>query len=286
MNKEQRILIAGCGDVGGAFGALLAAKGHQVWGLRRSVDRLPSSLQPFAADLSDPSTLTSLPENLDFVVYTAAASGRDPDAYRAAYVDGWKNVCDALQAQGQTPRRVLFTSSTGVYGQDDGSWVDEDSPTQPSSFSGKIMREAEELFLAGPWPATVLRLSGIYGPGRLRLIHMVREGRAQLSAEPAYTNRIHRDDCASALEHLVRQELAGKTLEDVYVGVDDEPAPRNDVYHWLADQLGCDPPPQTAKGPSGRGGNKRCRNARLRASGWEPAYPTFRDGYASVLADL
>ncbi len=274
-----KILIAGCGYVGAALGARLVAAGHEVWGLSRDPARLPAGVRPLAADLTEAQTLRALPPALDTVFYTAGSAGYSEAAYRAIYVDGVRHLLHALDEQGHAPR-LFFTSSTGVYGQSDGEWVDEDSPTAPGSFSGQLLLEGEQLFLGSPFPATILRLGGIYGPGRTSLIDKVRAGEASCAAgRPRHTNRIHRDDAAGALHHLMG--LAQPAA--LYLGVDDEPAARCTVYRWLAARLGVPAPPTIAEPARRRGGNKRCRNARLRATGYPFRYPTFREGYAALL---
>ena len=278
------ILIAGCGYVGTALGLRLAAAGHAVWGIRRSAEGLPSGIRHLAADLTAPKTLQELPPALDVVFYTAAPNGSDEAAYRAIYVDGLRYVLEALVRQHQSPRRVLLTSSTAVYAQSAGEWVDETSPTEPQHFSGRCVLEGERVLLDGPFPATVLRLGGIYGPGRTSLIERVRQGLATCrDGPPLYTNRIHRDDCAGALHHLMTLPQP----DSRYIGVDHEPADYCDVLHWLAAQLGAPPPRvEASSGPDTRRHrtNKRCRHDKLIASGYVFRYPTFREGYAALLA--
>ena len=276
-----RILIAGCGDVGGELARQLAGAGHRVFGLRRNAAALPPEVEPVAADLADPATLGRLPADVEALVYTAAAGGFGDDAYRRAYVDGVRNVLAALA--GHPLRRVLFASSTGVYAQDDGGWVDEDSPTEPAGFSGRRLLEGEGLVAACGVPAVRVRFGGIYGPGRTRLIDQVRAGATCSESPVAWTNRIHRDDCAGVLAHL----LALDAPAPVYVAVDCEPAPRCEVLDWLADAVGA-PRPKRVPGaePRARGGNKRCSNRRLLDSGYRFRYPGFRDGYAAMLAAL
>lgn len=280
-----RVLIAGCGYVGSALAAMLADDGHEVWGMRRNPAALPPGVRPFAADLRDPATLAGLPPALDFVAYTATADAGTDQAYRAAYVDGPRHLLGALAARGERPRRVLFTSSTGVHGQRGGEWVDEDSPTEPAGFTGVRMLEGERVFLDGPFPAVVLRLGGIYGPGRTSLVEKVRSGEAECAPEPSWTNRIHRDDAAGALRHLMTIDAP----EPVYLGVDREPAALCDVYRWIAARLGLPGPPVRAGAEDGRrrsrGGNKRCRSDRLAASGYAFRYPTFREGFGALLRD-
>ena len=288
-----RILIAGCGDVGTTLGLTLSATGHDVWGLKRHPADLPPPVQPLAADLTDPTTLTALPANLDAVVYSAAAAGFSEAHYQAAYVEGVRNLLNALRQAGQHPKRLLFTSSTSVYAQHQGEWVDEDSPAEADGFSGRCLREGEQRIWESGWTAVAVRFGGIYGPGRTRLIDSVREGSATcFDGSPIYTNRIHRDDCARVLAHL----LEYPEPEPLYLAVDDDPAPLDDVLSWLADQLDVPHPPRLPHPPAKPGAetrrdpatrmraSKRCRNARLRASGFQFRYPSYREGYAALLA--
>ncbi len=288
-----RCLIAGCGYVGSALATLLRDAGHDVHGLRRQPVGLPEGVAPIAADLADASSLdvalAALPDPPAVVVYAAAADGGDDEAYRRAYVAGLRNLVAALGTRDVTPACLLFTSSTAVYAQDDASWVDESSPTEPKDFRGTRMLEAEAIVAASGWPAASLRLGGIYGPGRTRLIDSVRNRRALIRpGPPRYGNRIHRDDAAGALAHLVARALAGRELEPRYLGVDDEPSDEAVVLRWLAATLGVEEPPVRAEKGARAGtrsvSNKRCSNARLRASGYAFRYPTFRAGYAALIA--
>lgn len=278
-----RVLIAGCGYVGAALAKSLLLDAHDVWGLRRHTASLPMGVRPVAADLAVAGSLAELPPYLDFVVYMASPGGSDDLLYRTAYAVGLRNLLEALEAQAQHPRRVLFVSSTSVYAQQDGEWVDESSPTQPVHFSGRRVLEAEGALREAAFPGTVLRLGGIYGPGRTRLVERVREGRAVFRKPPVYTNRIHRDDAAGALRHLM--QLASP--ESLYLGVDCEPADERTVQSWLAGVLGAPPPRPAASDRDGRPrSNKRCRNDRLRGSGYRFRYPSFREGYRAVLEGL
>ncbi len=273
----SRILIAGCGYVGTALARELAGLGQDVFALRRAVGVEIPGVSWISADLLRRESLENLPADLDFVVYTAAAGGSSEKAYRRAYVDGARNLLAALGSQGQELRRIFFTSSTGVYGQNAGEWVDEESPTEPRRPTGRILLEAERVFLDSPWPATILRLGGIYGPDRTRLIEQVRHGEAYLgTASPLYTNRIHRDDCAGALAHL----MTVPDPQPTYLGVDQEPVLKSEVRNWIAGHLDLPPVPRDAdQAVTG----KRCRNTRLIESGYELRYPTFRDGYRDLL---
>jgi len=272
----MRVLIAGCGDVGSALGQMLRKRGDEVWGLRRHVSVLPSVIHPLQADLSDPLTLTQLPTNLDAVCYTVAATGHNETAYKAAYIDGVENMFWALQRAGQSPR-FLFVSSTSVYGHDKGEWVDEDSDTNPNRFSGRLMLEGEALVRGYSGESSAIRFGGIYGPGRNRLIELVRAGASCQGDPPLYTNRIHRDDCVGALVRLLDLESPAS----IYVGVDSHPAQQCKIMGWLAKKLGVPDPDHIAGSSIG----KRCRNRRLLETGYRLLYPTFREGYEAVLGD-
>ncbi len=277
------VLIAGCGYIGTALGCQLAADGHTVWGLRRRPATLPPDIRPFAADLTSSETLQTLPPAVDWVFYSAAPDAHDDAAYRAVCVEGLNNLLHALVQGRQHPRRLFLTSSTGVYAQTSGEWVDETAPAEPTEFAGIRLLEGERLLLRGPFPATVLRLGGIYGPDRAGLIEKVRRGEIVGGDEsPVYFNRIHRDDAAGALRHLMMLPHP----DPLYLGVDHEPATLAVVLDWLAKALGVPPPRQGESSPlrmPRHGSNKRCRNARLIASGYAFRYPTFREGYTALL---
>ncbi|WP_018719011.1 SDR family oxidoreductase [Arhodomonas aquaeolei] len=275
----REVLIAGCGRIGRQLGLALAGDGSRVLGLRRRPDALPAEIEPVAADLTDPDGLAAALRGRrpEAVFYIATPPAYTDDGYREAYVLGQRNLIEALQINGASPAWQCFVSSTGVYGQDDGGWVDEDSPTEPQRFSGRRLLDAEAVALGAPWPATVVRFAGIYGPGRGRLLRRVREGAACRDEPPRWTNRIHEADCVGFLAHLAR--LAGP--ERRYIGVDDEPATQCTVMDWLAQRMGCPPPPREAGDGAGMG--RRCRNRRLHNSGYRLRYPGFRDGYAAML---
>jgi nucleoside-diphosphate-sugar epimerase len=145
------------------LGDRLRASGHQVWGIKRNPSDLGGGILPIAADLTDKATLARVPEALDAVVYCPSAGRSSDEIYRQVYVEGLENLCQLPVIRAATPR-LLFVSSTSVYGQDDGSWVTESSPAAPTRFSGVRTLEAERVALTSGYPAVVLRCGGIYGP--------------------------------------------------------------------------------------------------------------------------
>ena len=281
-----RVLIAGFGYVGAELGRTLVGDYHSVWGLARHPGTPPPGVEPIAADLGVPRSLEALPPDLDYVFYMASPGGSDDALYRMAYVVGLANLIEALTRAEQRPKRIFFVSSTSVFAQRRGEWVDESSPAEPEHFSGKRLIEAEGVLLDSAYAGTVVRFGGIYGPRRTNLAQSVRTGNAVFRKSRAtWTNRIHRDDCAGVLRHLMQY----RPLDPLYLGVDCEPAERSDVLQWLAGALGAPPPRAVgANDPALRTprSNKRCRNDRLLATGYRFEYPTFREGYRAVLKEL
>ena len=250
------VLIAGCGDVGSRLATQLLASGWEVHGLRRDVSRLPHGVIGVAGDLFNKDCPATWPIGaVDYLVYCAAATDHNEAGYRAAYVQGLQHVLEWLSDYGQVPNRLLFVSSSSVYGQQDGEWVDETSPTVAGGYSGRLMLEAEQVALDSGIPASLVRLTGIYGPGRERLLTQVRRGYRVAIDPPLYANRIH---------------------------VDDAPAPLAEVVGWLREYLGVTEWDDDAS--VRRTGSKRCSNARAKALGWTPKYPSYREGYAAILA--
>jgi nucleoside-diphosphate-sugar epimerase len=273
---SEKVLLAGCGDLGLRVATRLLARGADVWALRR---RPPSQVSPIhwlAADLTVPSSLDALPRGITAVVYAPTPAARTPAAYRAVFVDGLRHLLTALDAQAL--RRVLLVSSSAVYGEHAGDWVDEDTAPAPPGFNGELLLQAERWLAAQAVPSVILRLAGLYGPGRLQLLQRLREGQLRVPRHtPHWANRMHIDDAAAATAHL----LAMPDPAPLYLGVDDTPLPLDALYDHLAHLIGAPTPPE---GPAPTGiGSKRLSNARLRASGFVPQWPDARDGYAALL---
>jgi len=265
---ERHLLIAGCGDLGNRLAARLS--GWTVHGLRRNVSRLAAGIVPLRADLSQPSTLGAVAGDWDAVIYTATPGERTPEGYRQAYVTGMQELLKRVRVG-----RLIMVSSTAVFGQDDGSWVDEASATEPRRFNGEILLEAERI--AADAGGIVIRFSGIYGPGREYLVRKVVKGPVECRRDPPiWTNRIHSEDCAAALAHLLELEHP----EALYLASDARPAPRWDVLQWLAERLDAAGP---VEAPDDAGQGKRIDANRLFDSGFALQYPDYRAGYGEIL---
>lgn len=272
----ERVLLAGCGDLGLRAAERLLARGAEVFALRRSPPSDGANgVRWLRGDLTRPDTLRALPPGISHVVFSPTPGAREEAAYRAVFVDGLKHLMAALA---DAPRRVLFLSSSAVYGEHGNAWVDEDTPPDPPGFNGRVLLEAERWLAAQPWSSVSLRLAGIYGPGRMQLVERIRAGTAKVRRDPPHwSNRIHADDAAAAIVHL----LGLPSPERVYVGVDDTPLPMHVLYEFLAGLVGA-PWPGEGAAPPGVG-SKRLSNARLRGSGFELGWGDAREGYRVLL---
>lgn len=269
---DPDVLLVGCGALGADIGLRLAHRGHTVLGIRRRADLVPPPLIGLSADLTR--EVPRLPNlDLQHLVVALTARPRSEEAYRATYVEGLRRALDAVENAGQHPSRAVLISSTGVFGVTTPSPIcTEATLAQPNDGPARMLLEAEQLFASRVPQGTVLRLSGLYGAGSARLLDQVRRGEVK---EPhRWTNRIHRDDAAAAAVHLLTRPQLPSPL---YIGTDDEPALLGDVAAYVADRLNAPAPP---KADPVQGHGKRLSNALLRRSGWSPAYPTFREGYA------
>ncbi len=289
----MRTLIVGCGYVGIALGAELVRRGHKVWGLRRTLaadEQLKSAgIVPLIGDVTRPDTLEGLAESPEWIVFCASASGRGTEGYRRVYLEGARNLLDWLRSQ-TTVHKLVYTSSTGVYGQDDGSLVHEASMTEPATDTGQVLVQAEQLFLEAARqkniPALVLRLAGIYGPGRGYWLRQYLSGEAKVEADgQRFLNMIHRDDVVGAVIAALERGRKG----EVYNVVDDAPVRQRELFEWLAATLGRGMPPVGAAEPGRKRGatNKAVSNRKLREQlGYTLRYPSFREGFQSVIEHL
>lgn len=273
----MRLLIAGCGDLGTRLGRLWCEYGGSVVALRRQIASLPNTFQPVAADLGAPLPAGLLDAHFDAIAYLVSADARNVEAYELAYVDGFKRLFEGASSP---VARVVFASSTAVYAEDAGGWVDEASITRPTAFNGQVLLRAEQQVLELAPHATVARFSGLYGPGRERMLALAKAGGA---GSARWGNRIHIDDAAGALLHVLRMQQPPSLL----CVSDDRPTRDDVVFEYLRQQMhlpaSVSDAALTATTCMPERG-RRVSNRQLRASGFKLRYPSFVEGYAAVLA--
>ena len=292
-HSPMRVLIVGCGYVGLPLGVELVRLGHEVSGLRRSVsaenESKAAGIQPLFGDVTQPETLAKLPRDFDWVVNCVAAGGGAED-YRQVYLQGTRNLIDWLGPS--PPKKFVYTSSTSVYGQTDGSQVKESSPTEPSMETAQVLLETEKVLLAAAqekkFPAVILRVAGIYGPDRGHWFKQFLKNEARMEGDGSrFLNMIHRDDLIGCIIAALKNGRPG----EIYNTADDEPVSQLHFFQWLAQALDKPLPPSVPENPAEnrkRGvTNKRVSNRKLKMElGHQFKYPNFRKGYSAELLRL
>lgn len=277
-----KILIIGCGDLGTAIAIRLFDAGHSIIGVRISNKLLPHGMQTIQADVTQKYTLSALKNiNPTIIIYCVSASGSSDAQYQASYVQGLKNVL-ATQANNTQLQHAFFISSTRVYGQITNDLLDENTPAIPCDFGGERLLEAESVLNTLPCKATTMRLSGIYGTGRLYLVNMAKDI-TNWPAQNNCSNRIHRDDAAGFIAFVVEKAAKHQAVQNCYIVTDSMPTLQYDVLIWLANQQNIDT--SQVKIPNENGG-KRLSNSRLTDTGFQLQYPNYQVGYGAILHKL
>jgi nucleoside-diphosphate-sugar epimerase len=274
-----KVLIVGCGDLGGTVATQLSAMGNEVIGVRRN-DIAIRGVEIIQADITQPASLSSLKQiQPRILIYCVAANGQTDEQYKAHYVDGLRNIL-ATQSENVNLKHVFFVSSTRVYGQKTDALLDESTSAIATDFGGDRLLEAEGLLNNLTCNSTVLRLSGIYGAGRLRMINLAKDP-LNWPVQNGWTNRIHKDDAAAFIVFLVKQALANKSTQACFIVTDSIPSSQYEVLTWIANQLQVN---VDVKTPVIEGG-KRLSNQAMLSTGFKLQYPDFKAGYQALLAD-
>ena len=275
----KKVLIIGCGDLGGTVASQLMALGVQVAGVRQNNKPIPG-VELIQADVTQTVSLQRLNDiSADILIYCVAANGQTDEQYKMHYVDGLRNVL-ATQDKNTNLKHVFFISSTRVYGQQTDAILDESTPAVATDFGGERLLEAEALLQRLSCASTVLRLSGIYGAGRLRMINLAKNPLSWPS-QNTWTNRIHRDDAAAFIVFLVKQVFASKPIEACYIVTDSQPSSQYDVLTWIANQMQIK---VSVKAPPIEGG-KRLNNQAMLRTGYQLQYVDFKVGYLALLPE-
>lgn len=284
----MHIAIAGCGWLGTALGQHLLQQGHRVTAIRRNPQRLAElaalGLQPLALDLSDPAASLALPADVEAIVACQSARSDSADGYRAAYLSVNQHLLRA--AERLAVRALVYTGSTGVFGYRDGREVSEASEVAPASATAEVLVQAEAELRAAAQrglPTRVVRLSGLYGPGRWGTLQRVRSGALALGpGDDAYMNFCHLDDAVAAVEAALLRGRDGA----IYHASDAQPPQRREVVQALAAQLGIAPRHNPAPAAA-HAANRRISASWSRAQlGLQLHWPDFRSGFAQAPRDV
>lgn len=271
------MLLIGCGYVGQPLASALAAT-HEIYVASRSAQTPSANSNVIACDITEPTSVAALPREFDIVINTVSSGKGGVEQYRSVYFEGTRRLLEHLRSQ-----KYIWTSSTSVYAQTDGSTVTEQSAADPDALTSRILRDTEELVLSKPH-GIILRLAGIYGPGRGHLFQQYLRGEARIHGEGArWLNMVHRDDVVGAIIAALERAPGGQ----IYNVADNEPVTEGAFFAWLAHRLKRELPPRTDKEATGRKRgvtNKRVSNRKLREElDYEFIYPTFREGYESEI---
>lgn len=274
-----KVLLVGCGDLGGTVALQLSALGNQVVGVRLQ-DKAIDGVQIIQADITQSASLPKLKQiQPEILIYCVAANGQTDEQYKTHYVDGLRNVL-ATQTNNVNLKHVFFVSSTRVYGQKTNALLDESNPAIASDFGGERLLEAEALLDNLICNSTILRLSGIYGSGRLRMINLAKD-QLNWPTQDCWTNRIHKEDAAAFMVYLVTEALANKPVQSCFIVTDSKPSSQYEVLSWIANQMQLD---VEVKTPAIEGG-KRLSNHAMLSTGFKMQYPDYKAGYQALLAE-
>ena len=281
MTETSKVLFIGCGDIAQRAFKLIADRFY-CCGIRRNPHKVHSSINVITADASDAQQLLEVAsQGFDIWVATITPTGYSRDAYKESYLAVAQSIADTVDALPHPPKLIIWVSSTSVYGDNNGQWVDEATKPNPATFSAKILLQAEKIIQNLSCSSTVVRFSGIYGPGRTRLLKQVQEGKGRLKTPEQWSNRIHADDCGGVLAHLIDFFATDKPMEQVYLASDSEPVTQHDIRKWIASCLSID----LIEEPVDIGQVRRCSNRLLLRSGFNFKYASYKEGYAALIED-
>ncbi|MFC3152599.1 NAD-dependent epimerase/dehydratase family protein [Litoribrevibacter euphylliae] len=286
MAASLSVLIAGFGDIGHRIADALTDQAEAatipitLTAIRRQPEQHPQ-VEVLNWDMQSPAI--SLP-TVDYVIFCVSADELTEQGYQRSYLDAQTQLINALTTQNVPVQHYFFCSSSSVYGQNNHEWVDEQSLAEPTRFTGKKMLEAEAIAFNSPWPSTAIRATGLYGPGRTRMMSQVLEGKIAAAEPECYSNRIHVDDLAGFYAHLIiEHHTHNLELAPIYLACDDAPVALHQVQTWMADQLEIT---QREEVPAGRTGSKRISNALMKSTGFRLTYPSYQEGMPPLLAAL
>ena len=299
----MKVLFAGCGDIGVRTIRMLSDNGlndhWQTLAMRRKPSALPSDIEVIKGDLCDNKNFLSILDNsnVDVIVVTLTPDSMSDQGYLDSYVTGANVLKSTLKKTSYRPQLIIWISSTGVYSQSCGEWVDESSVASAKSYRGKRLLEAEnlvksiseELIMDNSilMKSVIVRFSGIYGPGRGRLLNHIKEGNIAPKYPISWTNRIHVVDCAGIITHILELYVQKKHISNLYIGTDNQPVSAYEIQSWLAKHMRVKTKEnnEIVKNIDNKNVNRRCSNKLIKDSGYNFIFPNFKKGYTPLLSE-
>jgi nucleoside-diphosphate-sugar epimerase len=298
-----KVLFAGCGDIGVRATRMISGNslyGHwETLAMRRKASALPSDIEAIQGDLCDSENFLSILDNsnVDVIVVTLTPDSMSDQGYLDSYVNGANVLKSTIKKLSYRPQLIIWVSSTGVYGQSCGEWVDESSVASSKSYRGKRLLEAENLVKSISKElvtnnstlikSVVVRFSGIYGPGRGRLLNQIKKGNIASKHPVSWTNRIHVVDCAGIIIHIIDLYSQKKDISNLYIGTDNQPVPAYEIQSWLANHMRVkiEENNEIPINIGNKNVNRRCNNKLIKDSGYNFIFPDFKKGYTPLLLD-
>jgi nucleoside-diphosphate-sugar epimerase len=267
--------------------------------MRRKPSSLPSDIEAIQGDLCDSENFLSILDNsnVDVIVVTLTPDSMSDQGYLDSYVNGANVLKSTIKKLSYRPQLIIWVSSTGVYGQSCGEWVDESSVASSKSYRGKRLLEAENLVKSISKElvtnnstlikSVVVRFSGIYGPGRGRLLNQIKKGNIASKHPVSWTNRIHVVDCAGIIIHIIDLYSQKKDISNLYIGTDNQPVPAYEIQSWLANHMRVkiEENNEIPKNIDNKNVNRRCNNKLIKDSGYNFIFPDFKKGYTPLLLE-
>lgn len=290
LENTKNLLLIGFGDINQRLANMMKDRSI-VTAIRRSnfsVDGVNCKV----GDATDQKVLLSLlDKSPDQVVITLSPSDYSEQGYRSTYLSAAETLVRATENLGTAPE-VLFVSSSSVYAQNGGEVINEGSECTPTRYNGQVLLEAEQCLITSHLPATIVRFSGIYGPGRYRLIKNSSSANFELPVTIQWTNRIHADDCAGVIAHILN--IPVESRESLYLASDSKPVPSHVVKNWLAKQITSQMSDKISEITINNDVSdieklpctgKRCNNTRLIESGYKFIYPSYKEGFPEIISE-
>lgn len=283
VKMSVNVLIIGYGYLGKALGKLLHTHHHQIFAIKRKATIDDQHIQFIYKDIHHLTT-ADLP-NSDYVIYCPSADKRDQKSYDYTYLQGVTHILKLYETKEQKPGKFIFISSTSVYETQDGSWVDENTPCDPVSATAKILLQAEKVVSESELETTIIRFSGIYGPGRTHLMDQIRQKNFHLCFDTRFSNRIHIIDCARMIYHVMHL----KVNQNLYIGTDCEPTPINTISAWLSSHMGIQLPEDKHRKNEDiqeHKSNKQLSNEKILHTGFRFEFENFHRGFRFILFNM
>ena len=278
--KHLKILIVGCGQLGFSIVKNADPDIFKLYGFSRSLKKSPPSIEMHQVDILKNEAIDEIKSvNPEIIIYAVSADTQSVESYQDHYVAGLKKTYAAILELDHF-KHLFFVSSTRVYGQKTTKILSELDIAEPSDYGGEALIDAEAVARQLKDKATILRLSGIYGPNRTRMIQLAHSNPGNWPATNNWSNRIHEEDAARFIVFLMKRIMLKEPIEPLYLVTDGIPTKQYDVLTWIRKRLQLTT--DTIEIPILESG-KQLQSVLLNQNGFILKYPDFTYGYEAII---